>query len=320
MIKVSYEATDTKIIFWNRQCTFLFVYCPDMNNSNAWPCFECNQHFITSEKLQKHLTIHDSPKSETKTRMKRRKIAVPTKLVSSVFFFYNISKIWSTIYLYFYLKNTYSKLFKVVDGQTLLYTCPHCPKVFPRSYSLKRHLLIHPGAKAPRYECPSCGENFLHPYNRSRHMKIFHAGGTKEKENSRQNSTEWTCSTCNIIFGNSSLLSIHALVHTSNGIANDNFDNRCPQCDEQFKTRSELINHVAKHGRLHLPKSTKVTPLASYKCTMCYKRFATKVRLQQHYLVHGAEDQKPLPCNICLKRFMNNSALSCHLKTHRGER
>ena len=207
-----------------------------------------------------------------------------------------------------------------MDGQTLLHKCPHCPKVFPRSYSLKRHLLIHPGAKAPRYECSSCDENFLHPYNRNRHMKIFHATGTKEKENSRQNTTELKCSTCNLIFGKANLLSLHALVHSSNGISADTFENRCPQCDEQFNTRNELITHVTKHGRLQLTNSSKLKQLPSYKCTMCYKRFATKVRLQQHYLVHGAEDQKPLPCNICLKRFMNNSALSCHLKTHRGMR
>lgn len=208
-----------------------------------------------------------------------------------------------------------------MDGENALYKCPHCPKVFPRSYSLKRHLLIHPGAKSPRYECSTCGENFLHPHNRNRHMKIFHGDGAKEKENSRQNSTEWKCATCNLYFSKSNLLNLHSLSHSSDVCSDQNVEDSCPQCNEIFKTRDELVQHVIKHGRrLQLPKSTKITPLASHKCNMCYKRFATKVRLQQHYLVHGAEDQKPLPCDICFKRFMNNSALSCHLKTHRGNK
>lgn len=203
----------------------------------------------------------------------------------------------------------------------MLYTCPYCSKVFPRSYSLKRHLLIHPGAKAPRYECQNCGENFLHPYNRSRHMKIFHSGNLNEKENSKQNTSEWKCIDCNIVFDKAALLNLHTLIHNPNSSEKPNTgnpENSCPQCGARFEKQNDLVKHVAEHARHQPQKTAKQTPLAAYKCSMCYKRFATKVRLQQHCLVHGDDDQKPLPCNICMKRFMNNSALSCHLKTHRG--
>ncbi|XP_012283811.1 PR domain zinc finger protein 10 isoform X2 [Orussus abietinus] len=243
------------------------------------------------EGLRKHPNGHNSSITESKQKKKRKEIHIPSK-----------------------------KFFKIVDGQTLLYTCPHCPKVFPRSYSLKRHLLIHPGAKAPRYECPTCGENFLHPYNRSRHMKIFHGADPKEKENSRQNTMEWKCRTCTLAFGKASLLNLHSLVHKADSLeAGKGQSSVCPQCGTEFKKRIDLINHVSQHGRLQLSKAGKLNTLAAYKCSRCYKRFATKVRLQQHCLVHGAEDQKPLPCEICRKRFMNNSALSCHLKTHRDK-
>lgn len=53
-----------------------------------------------------------------------------------------------------------------------------------------------------------------------------------------------------------------------------------------------------------------------YKCTACYKFFATRERIQKHMLVHGSEESKPLQCVTCKKRFLNNSALACHLKTH----
>jgi len=27
---------------------------------HMWPCFECNERFVSSEELQKHLNIHDN--------------------------------------------------------------------------------------------------------------------------------------------------------------------------------------------------------------------------------------------------------------------
>ena len=213
----------------------------------------------------------------------------------------------------------------MVNDQTVLYSCPHCSKVFSRSYSLKRHLLIHPNAKAARYECQKCGENFLYPHNLCRHTKVCEKGQSKEKdkekgkENSGQNSGEWKCIVCGLTFYKESLFDLHKLVHNASGVENGCKFVVCPECGVKFEKQNELVKHVSQHGKLQVKKTTNSTPSAGYKCSMCYKRFATKVRLQQHCLVHGAEDQKPLPCNICFKRFMNNSALSCHLKTHRSK-
>ncbi|XP_029680437.1 PR domain zinc finger protein 10-like isoform X1 [Formica exsecta] len=163
----------------------------------------------------------------------------------------------------------------------------------------------------PRLDGSSCN---------NRRVKMFRGRNMKEKENSRQNNKcnkEWKCSVCNLIFRKPSLLNLHTVVHSSNDIKIENQMTTCPQCGLEFQKQSELVNHVSQHGRSALPKTKRLTPLSTYKCSMCYKRFATKIRLQQHCLAHGAEDQKPLPCSICLKRFMNNSALSGHLKTHK---
>ncbi|XP_011165614.2 PR domain zinc finger protein 10 isoform X1 [Solenopsis invicta] len=152
----------------------------------------------------------------------------------------------------------------------------------------------------------------------NRRIKMFRDRNVKEKENSQNKcDKEWKCSVCNLIFRKPSLLNLHMTIHSSNDIKIENQISACPQCGLEFQKPSELVNHVSQHGRTTLPKAKKLTPLGSYKCSMCYKRFATKIRLQQHCLAHGAEDQKPLPCSICLKRFMNNSALSGHLKTHK---
>lgn len=56
------------------------------------------------------------------------------------------------------------------------------------------------------------------------------------------------------------------------------------------------------------------------KCSMCYKSFATKERLEKHMIVHSDEDTKPLKCGFCTKRFLTNSALAGHIKTHAGKK
>jgi len=62
---------------------------------------------------------------------------------------------------------------------------------------------------------------------------------------------------------------------------------------------------------------TSVPP--KVKCTMCYKSFATKERLDRHMIVHSADETKPLQCQFCTKRFLTNSALAGHIKTHAGK-
>jgi uncharacterized Zn-finger protein len=63
----------------------------------------------------------------------------------------------------------------------------------------------------------------------------------------------------------------------------------------------------------------QLPPPPKVKCTMCYKSFATKERLEKHMIVHSDEDTKPLKCNFCTKRFLTNSALAGHTKTHAGK-
>ncbi|KAG7213418.1 hypothetical protein KM043_002703 [Ampulex compressa] len=182
-------------------------------------------------------------------------------------------------------------------------------------YAVRRNLLV---LKSDQKTDKEINKQLINTNNHSRHIKLYRNGNLKEKENSRQNnSKEWKCSVCGLIFRKPFLLNLHTLAHAADKIKTKNQASVCPQCGLEFQRQSELIDHVSQHGRLTLPKTKRLTSLTTYKCSMCYKRFATKVRLQQHCLVHGAEDQKPLPCNICFKRFMNNSALSCHLKTHK---
>lgn len=66
-------------------------------------------------------------------------------------------------------------------------------------------------------------------------------------------------------------------------------------------------------------KNANVVSSSIYKCGMCTKRFSSKLKFQQHCLVHSVEDNESLTCNVCLKTFLNNSSLSRHSKTHQSK-
>jgi hypothetical protein len=67
------------------------------------------------------------------------------------------------------------------------------------------------------------------------------------------------------------------------------------------------------------PSSAAQSTTPKVKCTICYKPFATKERLEKHMMVHQSSDTKPLKCQFCAKRFLTNSALAGHVKTHSGK-
>lgn len=120
----------------------------------------------------------------------------------------------------------------------------------------------------------------------------------------------WKCDQCKIHFAMEDLLKIHKLQHSSD--ASEISIQSCPSCQYECDTQKQLLAHIWQHAvRRKSAEQSK-----GYKCSACYKIFATRERIQKHMLVHGSDEAKPLQCGTCKKRFLNNSALACHLKTH----
>lgn len=107
------------------------------------------------------------------------------------------------------------------------------------------------------------------------------------------------------------LLKLHKLQHDNNYNIEPSIY-ICPACQHKFVTQKQLLAHIWQHAT----KRKSNEPCKGYKCTSCYKIFATRERIQKHMLVHGSDESKPLQCSTCRKRFLTNSALACHLKTH----
>ncbi|XP_059474056.1 PR domain zinc finger protein 10-like isoform X2 [Neocloeon triangulifer] len=244
------------------------------NAENA--CYHCDKLFTSSERLKEHM-IHHQEKGA----------AVKRKVLSHL----PIKKCKSD-------DNSSGE-------ETTEFRCNTCSRNFPRSYSLKRHLLLHSPDKNSKKILREKSERSV----------------LKQKNQSKDNL--WTCSYCQLSFETASMLNLHTLAHAAENVeeqeAAEVEKQKCPQCCQQYGTKRELVEHIAAHGKNVLRRRT-VNPEKPHKCELCYKSFATDDRLQKHMLVHGAEETKPLQCEVCFKRFLNNSALACHVKVHTEEK
>ena len=83
----------------------------------------------------------------------------------------------------------------------------------------------------------------------------------------------------------------------------------CPYkeiCDQSFKTRSQLNDHLLKH-----------TKIKKFTCPVCKISFSRKSRLKIHKMIHKGE--MPFQCNICQKKFRERSNLNFHIKKHKNK-
>ncbi|KAF4521285.1 hypothetical protein B566_EDAN002289 [Ephemera danica] len=272
------------------------------DTENAWPCFECNELFSSSEGLEKHLTNHDNEREDeeeiTKSRVKKTTRTGKRKVLSHL-----------------PIKKYKSEESGSDEGE---FRCGTCSRNFPRSQSLKRHLLLHSEDNSDEVQVS-------HPFTREKPIRKTQ----KKDENGdattgqlvtylkQKNSGEegtWLCAHCHLTFDTASMLNLHTLAHAAEDLEEQNMEDD----EEDLDSSAE---HTSTHGKVLLRKFRGViNPAKPYKCELCYKSFATEDRLQRHMLVHGTEESKPLQCETCFKRFLNNSALACHVKIHTEEK
>ena len=172
---------------------------------------------------------------------------------------------------------------KGASDENTAFKCPHCSKVFTRSWNFHRHVLIHSGQKP--YKCEVCPKAFA----LAAHLKIHNRIHTGEKP--------YTCEICQRGFAQLTNLQRHILTHTGQK------PHKCTYCPKAFVSSSDLRRHV----RIH-------TGERPYKCKQCTKAFTTSGNLQSHILTHTGE--KPYQCKICSWKFISSSNLRTHMRIH----
>ncbi|XP_054720024.1 PR domain zinc finger protein 10-like isoform X2 [Uloborus diversus] len=317
---------------------------------NAWPCFECNQRFATSEDLQKHLNQHDEENEVTGSSRTRQKSKNRSKLTKKVHNSHlrNLCESNTTEGIIRKTRGRPPKKYKVSFGtleETPMvsiskrprgrppkkikipckqedYKCDICYKSFPRNYSLQRHLIMHTGEK--KYKCPICDIKFSHVYNRNRHVRR-HKRDDDDLQSikpmkslfKKKQGTEWVCTHCGLTFDNSSVLNLHTLTHAAEDVA---FNEGHPFLDSSLVTDDGFDgSDESKLGGEEMPK-----------CPECTQEFSSRRDLIEHASVHGKIGKqrcyrgiinplKPFKCNLCYKSFASDERLIRHYLVHGSE-
>lgn len=182
---------------------------------------------------------------------------------------------------------------------------------------MRTHEKTHPRI----YECYECKQHFKEFNHLTRHIKSH---WVSEKP--------FKCSICVKSFTIETNLMRHRREQHPERIRD------CEYCDESFRTKIDLKDHVSKfHGNklnthrcnvcaesfplkslLIAHTETKHKPVAEHLCSECGKVYPSAYGLKAH--LHSHSQAKPFACQHCPSTFRFQSNLNRHLFTHTGER
>ncbi|XP_064638412.1 zinc finger protein 658B-like [Lineus longissimus] len=173
-----------------------------------------------------------------------------------------------------------------------LHACAFCPKAFPASRDLRRHILVHTGERP--YKCDQCDRRFARRDNMRLHIRNVHYGERTWLKTHRKKK-------------------VVNLMHEANlQSPNDYNPNmpkyQCSQCEKMFYSQRSLNMHMTIHNRS--------TPLI---CGQCNKHFAHIGTLNLHLAAHVREKAQHYNCKLCPQRFHKQEHLQTHMLIHSGE-
>uniref|UniRef100_A0A1A9WZF7 C2H2-type domain-containing protein n=1 Tax=Glossina brevipalpis TaxID=37001 RepID=A0A1A9WZF7_9MUSC len=176
---------------------------------------------------------------------------------------------------------------KTESDKLRVHICPHCHKVFKRTWDLKQHLHIHDGLKP--YKCEHCPASFAWKSGLRVHEKR-HKG---EKPFIWRKRGEHNCPHCCKIFKKAWDLKEHLHIH--DGLK----PYKCEHCPASFACKSNLRAHQKRHDGER-----------PFVCHFCSNTFISTKQRRLHERSHTGE--RPFVCEFCGKSFSSSSGLRSH--------
>ncbi|GBP33057.1 Zinc finger protein 91 [Eumeta japonica] len=171
--------------------------------------------------------------------------------------------------------------------ETGSFQCDACDKIF-RSMNAKNEHYASVHKQVKRHRCTQCSETFRNYFQRNKHLNVVH--GIKSKE--------FKCNLCDKVFTLSGKLGNHIkAVHLKEK------RHACNICEWKFYAKSELKEHMIRHGGER-----------KYQCGVCKKAYARKYTLREHMRIHN--NDRRFICAVCGKAFVQNCSLKHHMKVH----
>ncbi|XP_068625802.1 oocyte zinc finger protein XlCOF6-like isoform X4 [Battus philenor] len=163
--------------------------------------------------------------------------------------------------------------------------CEECEKVFRSTIAKNEHYAtVHKQVR--RHRCPHCTETFRNYFQRNKHVASVH--GLKLKE--------FKCNLCPKVFTLSGKLGVHVrTVH----LKLKRF--ACNVCEWKFYSKSELQDHMVRHGGER-----------KFQCSVCKKAYARKYTLREHMRIH--DNDRRFVCPECGRSFVQNCSLKHHAR------
>lgn len=187
------------------------------------------------------------------------------------------------------------------------YGCDICNRRFREFSDLKKHRRVHSTEK--QFKCMTCHRN---PPSATNATKCAICESTEAAQKSQElamdhiiprydgNKKAFVCNYCDRVFGSSSNLKRHIMIHTGEKPFT------CNVCQRSFREMSTLKKHSFTH-RNHLVALAAVMPTVRapsppLKCYVCPKSFTDANLFKQHVLSHS-DAQHDLP-EITMKPVM----------------
>nr|CAI5821518.1 unnamed protein product [Callosobruchus analis] len=193
---------------------------------------------------------------------------------------------------------------ETVSVSSKIHACAHCPYKTVMKANLDRHMSKHPES-AVNYNlsiCVHCNATYKSKKNLDDHIIRKHPDCIESISSKIHECTHCTYKTT--VKGH---LTEHMVQHTETA---DIYKLRCIHCDETFKRRAGLDEHIIKkHPHLIATITSKI-----HECTYCAYQTVLKPHFARHMLKHPetADNYKLKICVHCNATFKSKASLDNH--------
>ncbi|XP_058820245.1 oocyte zinc finger protein XlCOF6-like [Topomyia yanbarensis] len=259
----------------------------EAQESNYTQCCGCVEHFDTYEALQNHSQL---------CHLEDKGICgpVPDNLIECVICY----KLFSGVaYLdSMHRLNAFKYRLQSVGFPKVMQCCT-CDFKASSKDELLRHSEEHIGQKTHEdpnkpFECEFCFKRYKEKPTLNFHQRFSHSY-KKQLVNKRRG--------CRAVKKRTEIES-----------ATDS--RKCCGCSAEFLSLDSLKQHSRMHHDLYRSQIDSANP---FECEICFKRFPTLVRLEQHRLVPYIREHK---CDECAKTFLTLPLLQKHMQNHNSSK